>query len=170
MKAILNLGCGDKYLHGATNVDLYSPNVDVRHDLNSFPYPFDDSTFDEVKCQNVIEHLNDVIRVMEELHRIAKPHGSISVRVPHFRSACLYEDLTHRHGFAWRSFDMFVDGTEFYGEYSKAKFTYIRRAYTPYLFPVIYRLLSQFPTLTENLLSKFVPMASIQIELRVHKE
>lgn len=166
---ILNLGCGADYVEGMTNVDYFAKLVDVRHDLNSFPYPFRESQFDEIRCMNIIEHLDDVIRVMEELHRIGKPECKITMRVPHFRSACLYEDLTHKHGFAWRSFDIFVHSSTIYGEYSSSRFNYEYREYTPYKIRWLYQLLSRIPALTDNLFSKYIPMASILVILRVVK-
>lgn len=169
MSQILNLGCGKDYIEGAVNVDFYAKRVDVRHELNIFPYPFCDNQFDEIMCMNVIEHLVDVIGVMEEVYRIAKPGCKITIRVPHFRSACLYEDLTHKHGFAWRSFDIFTKSSSLYGEYSHARFSYESRIYTPYKIQWLYQLLSRVPVLTDNLFSKFIPMASILFVLCAEK-
>jgi len=166
---ILNLGCGEDYLAGATNVDQFARKVDIRHDLNLIPYPFAEGQFDAIRCMNIIEHLDDVIAVMQELHRIGRPGCMITIRVPHFRSACLYEDITHHHGFAWRSFDIFAGESTVYGEYTQQKFRIKSRAYTPYKFPMLYRLLSKAPLLTDNLLSKYIPMASLVFELEVLK-
>ncbi len=166
---VLNLGCGNDFDESAVNIDLYARRVDVRHDLDSLPYPFEDDAFTEIRCLNIIEHLDRVIPVMDELHRIGANGCRIIVRVPHFRSASLYEDLTHKHGFAWRSFDIFCDRGSVYGEYSRARFEIVRREYTPYKIPLIYRMLSKCPVLTDNLLSKFIPMASILFTLRVVK-
>ena len=41
-------------------------NADVLCDLNQYPYPFKDSSFDQVYADNVIEHLTDVVRTVEE--------------------------------------------------------------------------------------------------------
>lgn len=168
-KRILNLGCGEDYLPGAVNVDQFATRVDVRHDLNSVPYPFADNEFNEIRCMNIIEHLDDVITTMQELHRIGNPGCTITIRVPHFRSACLYEDITHRHGFAWRSFDVFTDEGSVYGDYTSRKFKINSRAYTPYKLSMLYRVLSRVPSLTDNLLSKYIPMASIIFKLEVLK-
>jgi SAM-dependent methyltransferase len=168
-KAILNLGSGNRYLKGAVNVDFYADVADIRHDLNKLPYPFRDNTFDEIRCENILEHIDPIIPVMEELHRIARSGCLIHVRVPHFRSACLYEDLTHRHGFAWRSFDIFTGDGGVYGQYSLVRFEIVSRHYTQYFLAWPYRLLSRMPRITDNLLSKFVPMASIVFTLRVQK-
>lgn len=168
-RQILNLGCGDDYLEGAVNVDQFASKADVRHDLNVTPYPFADNEFDEIRCMNIIEHLENVVTVMQELHRIGHHGCRVTIRVPHFRSACLYEDITHRHGFAWRSFDVFAIAGSVYGEYTSKKFKINSRAYTPYKLSIVYRLLSKIPVLTDNLLSKYIPMASILFELEVIK-
>jgi len=166
----LNLGCGERVVDGAVNVDFYAKHADVRHDLNRYPYPFADGAFDEIHAWNVIEHLDDVIAAVHEIHRIGADGCLVRIRVPHFRSACLYEDLTHRHGFAWRSFDIFVEDGSIYGDYAQCKFEIVHRRFTPYLFPPLYRFLSWLPSLTDNLLSKYVPMASIEFTLRVRKD
>jgi hypothetical protein len=166
---VLNLGCGELYADDAVNVDLYAKRVDGRFDLNVTPYPFEDGRFLEIRCLNIIEHLDDVFRTMLELHRISDKGALIKIRVPHFRSACLYEDITHKHGFAWRSFDIFTDQKTIYGEYTEPKFRITGRRYTPYLLPFLYRWLSKAPVLTDNLISKYIPMASIEFELEVLK-
>ena len=85
--------------------------ADVIHDLNVFPYPFEDNSFDMVIAEHVLEHLNDVIGVVEELHRITQPGGILYIEVPHFTSSNYFTDPTHRHSFTTRTFDYFVEGT-----------------------------------------------------------
>jgi SAM-dependent methyltransferase len=103
---ILHIGAGRKKIAGAVTLDI-NPclNPDVVWDLNNFPYPFADSEFDLVVCEHVIEHLQHVISVMEELHRITRPGGRVLVRVPHFSSLNFNTDPTHVHAFSSRSFD-----------------------------------------------------------------
>lgn len=168
-KRILNMGCGADYVEGVINIDYFARKIDIRHDLDSVPYPFGDSEFDEIWCYNIIEHLNDIFATMKEIHRIGKPGCVVRIRVPHFRSACLYEDITHRRGFAWKSFDLFSAESSIYGEYTQYKFSITGRAYTPYKIKLLYKWLSGVPVLTDNLLSKYIPMASILFTLRVDK-
>lgn len=108
MPRILDLGCGNKKRHGAIGVDGNSRTAaDVFHDLNIFPYPFPESSFDEIYLDNVLEHLDNVLKVMEELHRISAPNAMIKVVVPYFRSPWACIDPTHKHFFTVNSFAYF---------------------------------------------------------------
>ena len=105
---VLDLGCGNRKREGAVGIDFNSrTEADVIHDLNVFPYPLDDSSFDEIYLDNTLEHLIDVIRVMEEVHRICRPGGLVKVIVPYFRSIWACIDPTHRHFFTVDSFAYF---------------------------------------------------------------
>ncbi|HTX18961.1 MAG TPA: class I SAM-dependent methyltransferase [Bacteroidota bacterium] len=123
-RSVLDLGCGMRKRPGAVGIDVNPrSSADIIHDLNTFPYPFPDSSFDEIYCDNVIEHLDDVVKVMEELHRIAKPAGEIVVIVPFFPHRQAHTDPTHRHYFGIHSFDYFVEGTAYSSfRYSETKF------------------------------------------------
>lgn len=109
---VLELGCGQiKRVPHAIAVDINPRSVaDVFHDLNATPYPFADNEFDLVIAEHVLEHLDNLIAVVEELHRILKPGGILYVEVPHFSSWTFFTDPTHRHAFSTSSFDYFVPG------------------------------------------------------------
>jgi SAM-dependent methyltransferase len=103
-----DLGCGNKKREGAVGIDFNRRTAaDIVHDLNEFPYPLEDASFDEVYLDNALEHLEDVIRVMEEVHRILVPGGLVKVIVPYFRSTWAFVDPTHRHFFTVQSFAYF---------------------------------------------------------------
>jgi Methyltransferase domain len=104
----LNLGCGRKHRAGAVNLDRpAASSPDVVHDLDIRPWPFADNRFDQVYAFDVIEHLADLVGVMEELHRICRDGASIEISVPHFSSANAFTDPTPRHFFSRFSFDYF---------------------------------------------------------------
>ena len=44
---------------------------------------FDDETFDKVIFSEVLEHIADDINVLNELHRVLKPHGHLILSTPH---------------------------------------------------------------------------------------
>lgn len=108
---ILHIGAGLRKIKGAVTLDI-NPLLepDVVWDLNMFPYPFPSDTFDLVVCEHVIEHLQQVIGVMEELHRVCRPGGRVLVRVPHFSSLNFNTDPTHVHAFSSRSFNYLCIG------------------------------------------------------------
>jgi len=99
---VLDLGCGNKKHPGAVGVDI-SPDTeaDIVLDLDRVPYEgLDDDSFDQILCQDVLEHVAEPVRVMEELYRVARPGARIHVRTPHYSSVLAYGDPTHRHYFA----------------------------------------------------------------------
>lgn len=102
---ILDLGCGKKKRAGTIGVD-YSDrhDADLVHDLNVFPYPFEDDSVDYVYMDNVLEHLNTPMEVMAEIHRILKSGGGVKVIVPYFRSVWAFIDPTHKTFFTVDSF------------------------------------------------------------------
>ena len=105
---ILDLGCGNKKREGTIGVDYNDRTAaDIVHNLNSFPYPFDDESIDEIYLDNTLEHLDDVMRVMEEVYRIVKPGGKVKIIVPYFRSLYAFTDPTHKQYFAVLSFAYF---------------------------------------------------------------
>jgi SAM-dependent methyltransferase len=99
--AVLDVGCGSAKYPGATGLDISADtDADVVHDLDAFPYPLEESSFDDVLMQDVIEHVAEPIRLMEELHRVCRPGARIQLRTPHFSSVLAYGDPTHRHYFS----------------------------------------------------------------------
>ena len=75
---ILDLGCGNKKRAGAIGLDINPRSMaDVVHDLNKLPYPFEDSGFDEIYLDNVLEHLENVVATVEELPSASvAPHSA----------------------------------------------------------------------------------------------
>jgi SAM-dependent methyltransferase len=111
----LNLGCGTDIRPGFVNLDVAAlPGVEVVHDLSVLPLPFEDGVFTEVVCQDILEHV-DFAAVMAELHRILEPGGVVRVRSPHFTSAAVFIDPTHRTAFSIETFDFFAESGPFGG-------------------------------------------------------
>jgi len=109
----LNLGCGKDIREGWVNLDSHPlPGVDVVHDLERPPLPFQNEEFDEILCQDVLEHL-EYVPVLKELHRILKPGGRITIRVPHFTSKNNFIDPTHKKRFSIYTFEMFVSDSPY---------------------------------------------------------
>jgi len=98
---VLDVGCGSAKWPGATGLDISAgTDADIVHDLDAFPYPVPDSSFATVLMQDVLEHVREPVRVIEELHRVLRPDGRLLLRTPHFSSVLAYSDPTHRHYFS----------------------------------------------------------------------
>jgi len=119
----LNLGCGNTKINGYLGVDYTKNiNVDIVHDLNIYPYPWENNSIKEIILDNVLEHLNDVVKTIDELYRILQPNGKIIIRVPYAKSDWAFVDPTHKHFFTENSFNYFTETHE-YNYYSKSRFT-----------------------------------------------
>lgn len=107
-KTKLHLGCGHTIKEGWLNHDLVRlPEVDVVHDLREFPWPFENGQFEEVFMKDVLEHLPDTIRTMEELYRITRPGAKVYLTVPYWNSATALGDPTHVRHFNEHTFSFF---------------------------------------------------------------
>jgi len=112
----INLGAGMSCRDGYVNVDAVAyDGIDVIHDLNEIPWPFDDCMAEEILALDVFEHLDNLIAVMDECHRILAPDGRLKIRGPAHDSPRLWEDVTHRRAFTTKSFDHF-DPDTLYGK------------------------------------------------------
>lgn len=157
---------------GAVNVDLRSSaNPDVVHDLDRRPWPFEDGSFDEIIAYDVIEHLDDVVATMEEIHRVAADGALLKVTVPHFSCANAFTDITHRHWFSWFSFHYFTGENEF-PFYTAARFT--RRVSTlifasTVINRVARRLANRWPAEYERRWAWIFPAWFLYFELAVTK-
>ena len=108
MKIKLNLGSGRDIKHGFINHDIADlDGVDIVQDLNNYPWPWDDNSIDYILMQDVLEHLNDIVEPMNELHRILKTGGRVKIRVPYWNSWCAYADPTHKRYFHEFTFHFF---------------------------------------------------------------
>ena len=81
-----------------SNTDFPDARVDVKHDLDVFPYPFADESADEVYTSHTLEHLKNPRKVMKEIHRILKRDGLFILIVPYFTRG--YSVHVHEKGFS----------------------------------------------------------------------
>lgn len=130
-RAVLEIGAGQAKKIGVVTIDI-NPVVqpDILHDLDTFPWPVQDSSFDAVIMFSVIEHLNYPLKAIEECYRILRPRGKIYLLTPHFSDSGSFIDPTHKWHLSARSFDYFIPGTSLqgdYGFYTSARFKLARR-------------------------------------------
>ena len=111
---ILDVGCGTAKTPGAVGIDFNpSTAADIVHDLDVYPWPLPDNAFDVIVCRHIVEHVTDLIRFMEEVHRIGRPGAQVEIVTPHFSSRFSYTDPTHLRHLSLFSLDYFVDHPPF---------------------------------------------------------
>lgn len=104
----LHIWCWYEKMEGYINTDIIQlPSVDKILDLDVFPYPFEDSSIDEIYSAHVLEHVADLGKVMEEFTRICKSWSQIKVIVPYFSNPWTRADYTHKRWFTTATFKYF---------------------------------------------------------------
>lgn len=126
---VLDVGCGDAKVEGAIGLDCCElPGVDIVHDLTNYPWPIEDNKFDKVYLNNLIEHLPDTIKVMEEVHRVLKPGGEVIISVVYWNHKHSISDPQHVSFFNEVTWEFFTgDRKEYYtsARFEMKKFEYI---------------------------------------------
>ncbi len=169
--AVLDVGCGAKKWPGAVGLDL-SPDTDadVVHDLDAFPYPFDEGSFDQVLMQDVIEHVREPIRVMDELHRICRAGARIQLRTPHFSSMLAYSDPTHTHNFSREAIRTLAEPRFSHYTAVRMRVVYITMdLWLPFRAIGMGRFANRFPIPYESYLAFRFPAMNIRAEFEVQK-
>lgn len=107
----LNIGCGLRTVPGFDHLDIVDgPNIDIHYDLNSgkqmrwkngrevggtFYMTVPDNYYDRLAMIHVFEHVQNVIPMMTELYRVAKPGAELVIVTPYGSSDNADEDPTH---------------------------------------------------------------------------
>lgn len=105
----LNLGSGYNRIDGFLNLDIdLDTRPDIRADIRC-SLPFKDSSFDEVLCQQVLEHIFNYSELMAEIHRILSPGGILRVAVPEFGCKASIADPDHVRFFNVETFMHFCN-------------------------------------------------------------
>lgn len=172
----LNLWCGKDVLAWYVNMDLLAlPWVQVQHDLEVLPYPFEDNTFDEIYCSHVLEHVSDLTKTMKELVRISKKGWVIKVKVPYFANPNWWSDPTHYRLFTSNTFSYFTKDC-FYNDLdinvTKTRihfFSNIQYFKSDKINIIPDAIINVFPRFYERFLAYIFPSAEIHFLLTVNK-
>jgi ubiquinone/menaquinone biosynthesis C-methylase UbiE len=124
----IEMGIGDsKHDKNSIGIDLIdSEAVDIVADLNDGLGFLSDNSVDIVYSSHFLEHVDDIGRLMNEIHRILKNGGKKIGLVPHFSNPYYYSDFTHKTPFGLYSFSYFTKQQPFRrkvpGFYSQVNF------------------------------------------------
>jgi hypothetical protein len=171
-REVLNLGCGHRHVADAVNLDITpATRPDLVHDLNQRPWPLPDNHFREVLAYDLIEHLDETIATLEEIHRVSSDGAIIRLTVPHFSCSNAFTDPTHRHCFGRFSFDCLTQGDE-HDYYTSARFRQrsCRIIFHPTLLnKLVWRIANRYPSAYERRWAWIFPAWFMSIELEVLK-
>ena len=103
----LNLGAGNSILVGFDNHDFkkHRDEIDIVFDLDKFPYPILDNTYNNVRAIDVLEHLENPLEAVNEIHRILKPNGVFFAKCCGWKNPNFWVDITHKKAFDINSMD-----------------------------------------------------------------
>jgi SAM-dependent methyltransferase len=158
---ILDIGCGCNKMAGAVGIDIDpATHADVIHDLNVYPYPVEENSFDRVYAKHIIEHVNDPRRFMEEIQRVLKPGGQAFVETPHFTSRVAYSEPQHKFFFSYFMYTNLLKGLNL--EVLRQEITF----YKTYRFLGINKLANSFPDAYERFWAYMFPAENVILEVR----
>lgn len=119
---VLSFGCGLKKPPHAIGLDKMAlPGVDIVSDGFRSALPFRSGVLSRVECIHVLEHAENLVEVMEEIHRVLKPGGMLHLIAPHGASLRFWGDPTHKTAITCSTFNYFLPEYS-YNFYSKARF------------------------------------------------
>jgi len=126
----IDLGGGSSGNKQFISVDITpGPNVDVVHDLESYPWPFPSECANLLVASHIVEHINPhklgFVKWMDEAWRLLKVGGQMMIATPYAGSLGYWQDPTHVNGcneVTWYYFDPLqkIDGKDLYHFYEPA--------------------------------------------------
>jgi len=105
---ILDLGSGShKQVPAGIGVDLYVfPDVDVLADLER-GLPFADHSVDHIFAVHILEHIHNLIPLMNDIHRVLAETGVLHILAPFWHHSVAVADPTHVRFFGAETFRAF---------------------------------------------------------------
>jgi len=104
----LDVGCGKNLRDGHIGIDKSSlSDAYFIIDVEKEHLPYGDFTVDSIYCSHTLEHIEDIIFVMNEFWRVLKWEGTIEIHVPHVDCELAWQDPTHKRYFNEHSWKFF---------------------------------------------------------------
>jgi len=109
----LDLGCGMRPRPGHYGMDhLDLPGVDISGSLEEPLTALPDNSVGAVTTRHTMEHIVRFIPLLQEIHRVVVPGGTVHVETPHFSNPYGFSDPTHVRFFGLYTFHYFSDAVD----------------------------------------------------------
>lgn len=104
----LDIGCGRNKLSGCIGIDI-SKHSDAEYiiDIEKHELPFNDESVDFIFTSHTLEHIENIVFVMNEFWRVLKYGGLLDIHVPHKDCNLAWQDPMHKRYFVPESFKFF---------------------------------------------------------------
>jgi predicted SAM-dependent methyltransferase len=119
-KLMLDIGAGGNCQQGFVGVDKRElPGIQVVHDVEEFPWPFDDESAAVIMLSHLIEHIKPWLQIdfVNECWRVLEPGGYLLISTPYGGSYRYNQDPTHCSPWNEATVSYFVKGTPLYEVY-----------------------------------------------------
>lgn len=181
MRKVLDLGCGRHKVEvpGAKVIGLdffNNKNADVVCDLELGKLPFKDNEFDEVHSIHVLEHITNLLPLIDEIWRITKPNGKVFIKTPYFASSLAHSSLDHVRFFSYTSFDPYTEEFQYKYLESKTRFKVKARYHfsdhygLKTIGKIIDFITNKIPRIYQRLFCFILPSEEVIFDLEVIKE
>jgi SAM-dependent methyltransferase len=111
--AVIDLGCGPHKRPGSFGFDRRAqPGVDVVCDIER-PLPLKSHAVGQVHMSHIVEHVRDLIGLMEEVYRVCAPNAEVTVVAPYYTSRGAFRDPTHVRFITEDTFQYFEPPTDY---------------------------------------------------------
>ncbi len=183
----IDLGSGPKPRAGFYGLDqLEMEGVDIVADLNEPLDLLPDNCAEHVFSSHALEHVDKLLPLLAEIHRITRHNGYVEIIAPHFSNPYYYSDPTHVRFFGLYTMSYFVDIDKQPGAHkvpalrtgarfemdavslSFYRFNLIDRIFVPFLRYFVNRT-ARSQNFYELRLSWLFPAAEVRYKMRVRK-
>lgn len=96
----LNIGAGNKRLRTAKELSL-----DNGWNAETDMIPYNNESVAVIHAYHFLEHINNIVFVLQEFQRVLKVGGVVNIVVPYYSSQMAFQDLDHKRFFTentWR--------------------------------------------------------------------
>ena len=104
----LDVGCGKRKQSNALGLDIAKlDGVNIVCNLED-GLPFKDNSIDRIYTSHFLEHIKNLVLMMEEIYRVCKPGAIVEIIVPYWKTSLAFQDPTHKCFFTEETFNYFT--------------------------------------------------------------